>query len=161
MVQGARDKTLLSFLLAIALVLSANVLFPLQDALTKQMIADFPVWAVLFVRSVAVLAATLAIGSGRLIQHIVVTPWRAFLTIRAAVMLCGGMTFYLSVRSLGLGQAVTLYFLSPILVAIAARPFLESKPHGCSGRRSCSDSSAWPWRAEFPDSGFRRQLLSR
>jgi drug/metabolite transporter (DMT)-like permease len=37
------------------------------------------------------------------------------------------MAFYLSIRSLGLGQAVTLYFLSPILVALAAKPFLRER----------------------------------
>jgi drug/metabolite transporter (DMT)-like permease len=40
---------------------------------------------------------------------------------------CSWMAFYLSIRSLGLGQAVTLYFLSPILVALAAKPFLRER----------------------------------
>jgi drug/metabolite transporter (DMT)-like permease len=35
------------------------------------------------------------------------------------------MAFYLSIRSLGLGQAVAIYFVSPILVALAAKPFLR------------------------------------
>jgi drug/metabolite transporter (DMT)-like permease len=112
---------------AVALILSANVLFPLQDALTKQVIVALPVRAVLFVRSAAVLLVTLAIGRASLVQHVLVTPGKRFLTIRAAVMLCGWMAFYLSIRSLGLGQAVTLYFLSPILVALAAKPFLREQ----------------------------------
>jgi drug/metabolite transporter (DMT)-like permease len=79
------------------------------------------------VRSAAVLSVTLAIGRARLVHHVLVTPWKAFLAIRAAVMLCGWMAFYLSIRSLGLGQAVTLYFLSPILVALAAKPLLRER----------------------------------
>ena len=89
MVRIARDRALTSFMLAILLTLGANVLFPLQDALTKQMITNLPVWAVLFVRSAAVLVVTLAIGRARLVQHVRVTPWKGFLAIRAAVMLCG------------------------------------------------------------------------
>ena len=127
MVRIARGQALTSFALAVLLTLGANVLFPLQDALTKQMIATLPVWAVLFVRSAAVLAATLAIGRAPLVEHLFVTPWKGFLTIRAAVMLCGWVAFYLSIRSLGLGQAVTLYFVSPILVALAAKPFLRER----------------------------------
>jgi drug/metabolite transporter (DMT)-like permease len=105
MVRIARDQASTSFLLPVLLILGANMLFPLQDALTKQMITTLPVWAVLFVRSAAVLVVTLAIGRARLVQHVLVTP----------------------IRSLGLGQAVTLYFLSPILVALAAKPFLREQ----------------------------------
>jgi hypothetical protein len=47
MVRIARDPAMTSFAIAVLLTLSANVLFPLQDALTKQMITTFPVWAVL------------------------------------------------------------------------------------------------------------------
>jgi drug/metabolite transporter (DMT)-like permease len=127
MVRIARDSAMTSFAIAVLLALGANVLFPLQDALTKQMITTLPVWAVLFVRSAAVLVMTLAIGRAPLVQHVFVTPWKGFLAIRAVVMLCGWMAFYLAVRSLGLGQAITLYFLSPILVALAAKPFLRER----------------------------------
>jgi drug/metabolite transporter (DMT)-like permease len=127
MVRIARDQALTSFMFAVVLILGANVLFPLQDALTKQMITTLPIWAVIFVRSAAVLVVTLAIGRARLVRHVLVTPWKGFLAIRAVVMLCGWMAFYLSIRSLGLGQAVTLYFLSPILVALAAKPFLREQ----------------------------------
>jgi hypothetical protein len=62
----SRDPAMTAFAIAVLLTLSANVLFPLQDALTKQMITTLPVWAVLFVRSAAVLVVTLAIGRARL-----------------------------------------------------------------------------------------------
>jgi hypothetical protein len=75
MVRIARDQASTSFLLSVLLILGANMLFPLQDALTKQMITTLPVWAVLFVRSAAVLAVTLAIGRARLVHHVLVTPW--------------------------------------------------------------------------------------
>ena len=127
MVRGMRGKASESFLAAGALVICANVLFPLQDAFTKQAMVDFPLWAVLFVRSAAILAFTLAIGRTRLVHRLVETPWKLFLAIRAIIMLCAWAAFYLSVRSLGLGQATTLYFLSPILVALAAKPFLAER----------------------------------
>ena len=94
-VRIARDPAMTSFAIAVLLTLSANVLFPLRDALTKQMITTFPVRAVLFVRRAAVLVVTLAIGRARLVQHVLVTPCKGFLAIRAAVMLCGWMAFNL------------------------------------------------------------------
>jgi hypothetical protein len=81
------------------------MLFPLQDALTKQMITTFPVWAVLFVRSAAVLVVTLAIGRARLVHHVLVTPWKGFLAIRAAVMLCRAL-----VQIAGAGKRPVLYY---------------------------------------------------
>ena len=83
MVRIARDPAMTSFAIAVLLTLSANVLFPLQDALTKQMITTFPVWAVLFVRSAAVLVVTLAIGRARLVHQVLVTPWKGFLRFAA------------------------------------------------------------------------------
>src|SRR5258708_6051412 len=122
-----RDRGSAALLLAVGLTLIANILLPLQDALTKQLIVGLPVWAVLFVPSTTVFAATLLIGRGPLISRIVRTPLKGFMTIRAFVMLGGWITFYLAVRHLGLGQAITLYFLSPILVTIAAKPFLGER----------------------------------
>ena len=161
MVRIARDQGLASFMLAVLLTLCANVLFPLQDALTKQLITTLPVWAVLFVRSAAVLAGTLAIGRARLVRHVLVTPWKGFLAIRAGVMLCGWVAFYLSIRSLGFGQAVTIYFVSPILVALAAKSlFSVNRRHGHNGRRSRWDSPKSDSQAESLNSDFHPLSLS-
>ena len=122
-----RDHAAAALFLAVGLTLIANVLLPLQDALTKQLIVDLPVWAVLFVRSTTVFAATLLIGRGQLVARMQRTQLKRFMTIRAFVMLAGWITFYLAARHLPLAQAITLYFLSPILVTIAAKPFLGER----------------------------------
>lgn len=115
--------------LAVGLVLAANILLPLQDALTKQVIATVPVWQVLFFRSATVFGATLAIGRGRVARRLLATPLKRFMALRALLMLCGWVTFYLAVRHLPLAQAITLYFVSPIIVSLVAGPlFGERSP---------------------------------
>ena len=160
-VRIARDPAMTSFAIAVLLTLSANVLFPLRDALTKQMITTLPVRAVLFVRRAAVLVVTLAIGRARLVQHVLVTPCKGFLAIRAAVMLCGWMAFNLSVRSLGLGQAVTLYFLSPILVALAAKPSLRERTPLPQWAAILLGFVAVALASGISESDFRQRSLSR
>ena len=160
-VRIARDPAMTSFAIAVLLTLSANVLFPLRDALTKQMITTLPVRAVLFVRRAAVLVVTLAIGRARLVQHVLVTPCKGFLAIRAAVMLCGWMAFNLWSEASVLGrQSPSTSFRRfwwrwrPSLLSVSA--------HHCrNGQRSCLAS----WRSRLQvgsrNSDFRQRSLSR
>ncbi|MBN9073479.1 MAG: DMT family transporter [Rhizobiales bacterium] len=111
----------------VGLVLAANVLLPFQDALTKQIIETVPVWEVLFVRSAWVFAATLVLGRRRLAVRLIRSPLKRFMTVRGLLMLAAWIAFYLAVRHLPLAQAITLYFVSPILVSLAAGPFLGER----------------------------------
>jgi drug/metabolite transporter (DMT)-like permease len=113
--------------LAVGLMVLANILLPLQDALAKQLITDFPVLEVMFVRSLTVFALTLAIGRTWLVGRIVQTPLKRFMTIRALVMLAGWITAYTALRHIPLGQSITLYFVAPILVSLAAGPLLGER----------------------------------
>ncbi len=124
MLSRLRNHAQASLLLAVGLTLVANVLLPLQDAMTKQAIAEVAVWEVLLVRSATVFVATLAIGRLPLVTRMVRTPLKGFMAARAAIMLAGWVTFYLALRHLPLAQTITLYFVSPIIVAIAAKPLL-------------------------------------
>ncbi|MEO8667917.1 MAG: DMT family transporter [Bauldia sp.] len=113
---------------AVGLMVLANILLPMQDALAKGLISDFPVWEVMFVRSVTVFVLTLAIGRTWLVGRIVKTPLKRFMAIRALVMLAGWITAYTALRHIPLGQSITLYFVAPILVSLAAGPLLGERP---------------------------------
>jgi len=119
-----------SFVVAVVLVMVANILLPLQDALTKAFIAYLPVAQLLFVRSLTVLLISLAIGRTRLIRRIFHSPFRRTMIIRSLVMFAAWTSFYLAMRSMPLGQAMTIYFVAPILVAVASGPTLGEWPTG-------------------------------
>lgn len=117
-----------AFLVAVALIMVANVLLPLQDALTKELIAHMPVAQVLLVRSFVVMALALAFGRMQAVRRIVRSPLKRTMVIRALIMFAAWMTLYLAMRSMPLAQAVTLYFVSPIFVAVASGPVLGEWP---------------------------------
>lgn len=118
----------MALLVAVTLVMVANVLLPLQDALTKELIADLPVAQVLMVRSLTVLALALAIGRMRMVTRVIHSPLRRTMIVRSLVMFAAWTAFYLAMRSMPLAQAITLYFVSPILVAVASGPVLGEWP---------------------------------
>ena len=121
----SRHRTLL---VAVALVMVANVFLPLQDALTKEFITDLPVAQVLLVRSFTVLVLALIIGRAFVVNRVIHSPRRRTMIIRSLVMFAAWTSFYLAMRSMPLAQAITLYFVSPILVAVASGPVLGEWP---------------------------------
>ena len=81
----------------------------------------------LFVRSATIFVATLFFGRARLVERMIRTPLKRFMALRALIMLGGWATFYMAVRSIPLAQAITLYFVAPILVSVAAGPLLGER----------------------------------
>ena len=63
-----------SFGIAVALIMAANVLLPLQDALSKSFIEHMPVAQVLLVRSFTVMVLALALGRTRVVSRIIHSP---------------------------------------------------------------------------------------
>ena len=103
------------------------MLLPLQDALTKLLILHLPIWEVVLVRSATILVICLATGRSALVKASLATPRRGELLLRAIVMLGGWLTFYVAVQALPLGQAITIYFVSPVLVSLMAGPVLGER----------------------------------
>ena len=127
-----------SFWIAVGLIFAANVLLPLQDAFSKGYVQDLPVWQVLLVRSLTVLAIAVAIGRGPVIRRARRARNLRWIVLRALMNLAAWGCFYLALRNIPLAQAITLYFFSPILVALMAGPFLGERVglgHRCNGRK--------------------------
>ncbi len=101
-------------------------LFMLHDACIKALVvADIPVWQVLFARSASVMAICLAIGRARLIQRLIDTPLKRPLAFRAGVNLTAWLCFYSAADTLPMGQWLCLYFAAPLMVTVMARQILK------------------------------------
>jgi drug/metabolite transporter (DMT)-like permease len=99
--------------------------FALHDAAIKWLVADYSPWQVLFVRSVVILAICLIIGRRRVVVQTLRSPIRNALLARAIGLLMAWLCFYTAARSLQLAELTTIYFASPLLVALLAVPILR------------------------------------
>jgi drug/metabolite transporter (DMT)-like permease len=111
-------------LVGIGLVTVSFAAFALQDAIVKWVVADYSTWQVLFTRSAVIVVICLTIGRRRLVLHSVRSPIRNTLLARAIGLLLAWLSFYTAAKSLQLAELTTIYFASPLLVAILAVPIL-------------------------------------
>jgi drug/metabolite transporter (DMT)-like permease len=108
----------------IGLGVLAYSLFATHDAANKYLAASLPVWQVLFCRSATVVTGALIFGRGKLLARAVETPLKLQLLGRAALTLLAWLLYYTASRDLPLAQLMTLYYSSPIMVAVLAIPVL-------------------------------------
>jgi drug/metabolite transporter (DMT)-like permease len=99
--------------------------FALHDAAIKWVVADYSPWQVLFTRSAVILAVCLIIGRKRVVVQTARSPVRNALFARSIGLLLAWLCFYTAARSLQLAELTTIYFASPLLVALLAVPILR------------------------------------
>ncbi len=116
--------------LGIALGALAYALFGVHDAAIKWLVADIPVWQVVFLRSLAVFVACLVLGRRRLMQDACATPLKGPLLFRGLITLCAWICYFTAARSLTLAQLLCLYFAAPLMVTILAAPLLGERVTG-------------------------------
>jgi drug/metabolite transporter (DMT)-like permease len=112
-------------LTGIGLATASFAVFALHDAAIKWVVADFSPWQVLFIRSLVILAICLAIGRQHVVIQTVRSPIRNALLARAIGLLLAWLCFYTAARNLQLAELMTIYFASPLLVAVLAVPLLH------------------------------------
>jgi drug/metabolite transporter (DMT)-like permease len=112
-------------LTGIACAVGAFATFALHDAAIKWVVADYSPWQVLFTRSAVILTICLIIGRKRVIVQTARSPIRNALLARAIGLLLAWLCFYTAARSLQLAELTTIYFASPLLVALLAVPILH------------------------------------
>jgi drug/metabolite transporter (DMT)-like permease len=105
----------------------AYSLFSTHDAANKYLAATLPVWQVLFFRSVTIVVGALVLGRGKLVARVVATPLKWQLLGRGGLTLTAWLLYYTASRDMPLAQLMTLYFSSPIMVAVLAIPVLGEK----------------------------------
>jgi drug/metabolite transporter (DMT)-like permease len=114
-------------MLGIGLGVLAYALFSAHDADLKWLVADLPIWEVVFARSAIIFFGTLAIGGPTLAVRAATTPMRLALAGRGVLLLAAWLLYFTASRSLPLAQLLTLYFSAPILTTLLAGPLLGER----------------------------------
>ena len=109
-------------LTGIGLAACGYSLFSLQDAIVKWLVADYPVYEILFTRScVIVVIALLAGGGGRVLRGLAASRNKGPLLARGGLILVAWLLFYSAAARMGLAEITTLYFAAPVIaVALSA-----------------------------------------
>jgi drug/metabolite transporter (DMT)-like permease len=105
-------------------VLIAYSAFALHDALVKLLVAHFAASEILFMRSLTVVVLCLTLGGRATVTRGLFSPMRGKLLGRAVLTFVAWLLYYSSGRYLGLAQMITIYFASPLLIAVMAGPLL-------------------------------------
>jgi drug/metabolite transporter (DMT)-like permease len=110
----------------IACAVGSFAIFALHDAAIKWVVmAEYSPWQVLFTRSIVILGICLALGRRRVVIQTVRSPIRNALLARAIGLLLAWLCFYSAAGKLQLAELMTIYFASPLLVAVLAVPLLR------------------------------------
>ena len=105
-------------------VLVAYFTFALHDALVKVLVARYAASEILFMRSLTAFALCLLIGGRGVVTRGLFSPMRGKLLSRSLLTFIAWLLYYSSGRYLGLAQMITIYFASPLLIAVMAGPLL-------------------------------------
>lgn len=119
-------QTIHSRLTAIGLMCAAVSLFALLDAIAKYLVSTrgLPVIEVVWMRFVSNALLTFAIVSPMAITRIVRTAKPGHQALRSLFMLGATIFNFAAVKYLQLDQTVTIFFLTPLMVAALAGPLL-------------------------------------
>lgn len=105
----------------------AYLLFSLQDATIKWLVATLPVWQILFCRSAVLVVGCLGAGGRPLVGRVAQTSVGHLILLRGAVTLAAWVCYFTAARALPLGELTTLWFTAPIVVALLAAPLLGER----------------------------------
>jgi drug/metabolite transporter (DMT)-like permease len=102
----------------ILLTSTAYLLFSLQDASIKLLVAGFSVWQILFFRSVTILLACVAVGGRPLVEQSIHSPIVKAMIVRSFIILSAWFCFYTAIEHLQLAELTTIYFAAPVIVTV-------------------------------------------
>ncbi len=119
-----RATTIETPTIGIGLGVLAYAMFSMHDATIKWLVAELPIWQVLFCRSLTIVIFCLAFGRTKLLSRALATPLKPNLAVRGAVTLVAWLCYYTASRSMPLAQLLSLYFASPLAVTVLAGPLL-------------------------------------
>lgn len=106
---------------------AAYLLFSMQDASIKLLVAALTVWQIMFFRSISILVACAAIGGRRLIADTVRSPIVRPMFVRSAFTLGAWLCYYNAARYLQLAELTTIYYAAPIIVTVLSVVMLGEK----------------------------------
>jgi drug/metabolite transporter (DMT)-like permease len=108
-----------------------TLFFVAQDAMMKSMLALYPIWTLIFARSVMsvlVLLPLVVVLGG---PHRLLTPLWPLHLARAALFTTGFTLFYAAFPFMGLAEVTTIFFAAPLITALMAALWLKETigPH--------------------------------
>ncbi len=80
--------------------------------------ADYSVFEIMAVRSLAVLLLALGAGRGPAVRALAASPRKGGLTLRAVLIAAAWVTYYAAAKRLGLAELTTLYFVAPVITVV-------------------------------------------
>jgi S-adenosylmethionine uptake transporter len=106
-------------------------LFSLQDAIVKWLVAGYPVYEILFVRSLVIVGVALVAGGGsRVLRGIAASRNKGPLLLRGGLILLAWLLFYSAAARMGLAEITTLYFAAPIIAVSLSALVLKERVNG-------------------------------
>jgi drug/metabolite transporter (DMT)-like permease len=111
----------------LVVVLLSYFFFALHDAMVKVLVAHYDAPEILFIRSLTVVVLCLTLGGRGVVTRGLFSPVRRKLLTRAVLTLVAWLLYYSSARYLELPQLITIYFASPLIIAVMAGPMLGEK----------------------------------
>jgi drug/metabolite transporter (DMT)-like permease len=111
----------------IVCVLAGTLLFVGQDLLMKDMLTNYPVWMLIFVRSIVALITLLPLVLWLRTPHRIFTPFWPWYLARAVLFAAGFAMFYSAFPFMGLAEVTTLFFAAPLMTVTLASLLLKEK----------------------------------
>lgn len=125
-------RTLSPTMMGALCAIGASLAFTQHDMAIKVLSQDYPLYQIIFTRSVIAMAILLGIVmplSGGL-KHLRTRFWGRH-ALRGVLVVFSNMTFYLALSSMPLADATAIFFVSPLIIALFSVIFLNEKvgPH--------------------------------
>ncbi len=111
----------------IVCVLAGMVLFVGQDMMMKGLLTIYPVWMLIFTRSVVALVTLAPLIWWLGAPHRLLTPFWPWYLVRAFLFGAGFAMFYTAFPFMGLAEVTTIFFSAPLMTAALAAVFLHEK----------------------------------
>lgn len=102
-------------------------IFSIHDAAVKWLVADLPVWEVLFLRSTVIVVLTLVLTGGGRLKEVALGPNRNALLLRSLFILAAWLAFFTAARSLHFAELITIYFATPLFGLILSIVILKER----------------------------------
>lgn len=123
---GFADRKMLGIVLALA----SYALYSLHYATMKWLDSSYSLWQLIFIRSVVMLAITLAVGRTATIRGFIRSPYKLPTAMRGLFQFMSALCFYVAASQIPLADVTTLYSAAPLIVVLLSTFILGEKIHG-------------------------------
>jgi S-adenosylmethionine uptake transporter len=111
----------------IGLAMAGYACFSVQDAIVKWLVADLPVFEILFARSIMIMIFAGLLAGPHVYGAALRSRRKGALLGRGVLILAAWLSYYSAAKWLPLAELVTLYFAAPIFVMVLSILILKEK----------------------------------